>query len=102
MIRREDVLATEPGACISLRFQARDVNLILSPQDDQHPSRFRVTLDGQIPRDSHGIDVDEDGNAVADQTRLYQLIRQGSTMNDREIGIEFLNGNIAALCFTFG
>lgn len=102
MIRGEDVVATQPGASIALRFQARDVNLILAPKNSQRPSPFRVTLDGQPPGRAHGIDVDEDGNGVVEETRLYQLIRQRGTISDRQFGIEFRGTDVAALCFTFG
>ncbi len=64
--------------------------------------RFRVTLDGKAPGDAHGIDVDASGDGVVKEQRLYQLIRQQGTINDRTIQIEFLDPGVEAYSFTFG
>jgi len=61
-----------------------------------------VTLDGQPPGPAHGLDVDDGGNGVADEVRLYQLIRQPGEIADRLFEIEFAEPGAAALCFTFG
>jgi hypothetical protein len=61
-----------------------------------------VTLDGERPGAAHGLDVDEDGNGVASEARLYQLIRQPGPVKDRKFEIEFREPGTAALCFTFG
>jgi thiol-disulfide isomerase/thioredoxin len=50
----------------------------------------------------HGLDVDEEGNGVVKEQRLYQLIRQSGHITDRQFEIEFLDPGAAALCFTFG
>ena len=42
----------------------------------REPIPFRVLLDGEAPGPSHGVDVDEDGNGVLRDGRLYQLVRQ--------------------------
>ena len=54
------------------------------------------------PGDAHGLDIDEDGNGVITEPRLYQLIRQSGHITDRQFEIEFLDPGAAALCFTFG
>ena len=58
------------------RFHARDLHLVLGPAPEGGPVRFRVTIDGAAPGDSHGVDTDADGNGVVTGQRLYQLVRQ--------------------------
>jgi hypothetical protein len=64
--------------------------------------RFRVTIDGMAPGDSHGSDTDADGQGVVTGQRLYQLIRQSGTITDHTFEIEFLDPSVAAYAFTFG
>jgi thiol-disulfide isomerase/thioredoxin len=101
-VAREDARSNEPNCRIAYRFHARDVNLILTPRSNGAAARFRVLLDGQPPGDARGIDVDAEGNGVITDTRLYQLIRQGERITDREFQIELVDPGSAALCFTFG
>jgi hypothetical protein len=68
----------------------------------QEPIRFRVTLDGEPPGASHGVDVDEAGNGVLDAGRMYQLIRQHSDVRERTVEIAFLAPGAEAYAFTFG
>jgi Thioredoxin like C-terminal domain len=63
---------------------------------------FRVLLDGQAPGRSHGVDVDEDGNGVLRDSRLYQLVRQHAAIRDRTLEITFLQPGAKAHSFTFG
>ena len=66
------------GTCrgaIICRFHARDAHLVLSP-GARELIPFRVLLDGEAPGSSHGVDVDEDGNGVLRDGRLYQLVRE--------------------------
>ena len=100
--RREDAVLNEPNGAIAYRFHARDLNLILAPPAEEATVRFRVRLDGARPDAAHGLDVNEDGDGVIDQTRLYQLIRQPGPVEDRSVEIEFLDTGVGALCFTFG
>ena len=74
-IGRERVVLDRAGGSIAYRFEARDAHLVLSP-GERGPIPFRVLLDGEAPGPSHGVDVDEDGNGVLGDGRLYQLIRQ--------------------------
>jgi thiol-disulfide isomerase/thioredoxin len=97
----EEAVNNEAHGRIAYRFHARDLHLILEPPA-QATSRFRVLLDGQPPRDAHGLDVDEEGNGVVSERRLYQLIRQPGHITDRQFEIELLDPGAAALCFTFG
>ena len=49
-----------------------------------------------------GIDADEHGNGTITEPPLYQLIRQGSRISDRQFEIEFLDPGVEACSFTFG
>ena len=66
------------------------------------PVSFRVRIDGEPPGDAHGIDVDEQGNGVVTEPRMYQLIRQPGPIGDRVFDIEFLQPGVEAFDFTFG
>jgi thiol-disulfide isomerase/thioredoxin len=97
----ESVVLEQPGGSISYRFHARDAHLVLSP-GTRDPIAFRVRLDGAAPGTSRGIDVDEDGNGVLADGRLYQLVRVDDGVRDRTLEIEFLEAGAEAYVFTFG
>ena len=63
---------------------------------------FRVRLDGEAPGASHGLDVDQDGNGVLRDGRLYQLVRQTHGVRERTVEITFLESGAEAYVFTFG
>jgi hypothetical protein len=100
----QDQFATSltPGASISFRFHARDLHLVLGPDSDGTPVRFRVSIDGQAPGANHGVDTDADGYGVVTGNRLYQLVRQQGSIMDRTFRIEFLVPGVRAYSFTFG
>ncbi len=87
---------------ISYRFHARDLHLVLGPEVNGRPVRFRVLIDGRPPLKDHGADVDAQGNGVITSQRLYQLVRQNSQVADRDFSIEFLEPGAQAFAFTFG
>jgi len=87
---------------ISFRFHARDLHLVLGPSADGKPVRFRVTIDGAKPGESHGADVNADGEGVVTDHRLYQLVRQSGPVMDRTFTIQFLDPDVQAYAFTFG
>jgi thiol-disulfide isomerase/thioredoxin len=95
------VLSTTNGR-IMYRFHARDLHLVLAPPPRGTPIRFRVLLDGRSPGAAHGGDVDDRGNGVITEPRLYQLIRQPQPITDRQFEIEFLDPGVEAFVFTFG
>jgi hypothetical protein len=64
--------------------------------------RFRVLIDGQAPGANHGVDIDERGEGIVTEQRLYQLIRQQRPIADRQFEIEFLGSGVEAFAFTFG
>ena len=78
---------------------------MLGPGADGKPVRFKVTLAGQPPGGSHGIDSDTDGNGLVTNQRLYQLIRldkPSAAQTDHTFAIQFLDPNVQAFAFTFG
>jgi cytochrome c biogenesis protein CcdA/thiol-disulfide isomerase/thioredoxin len=87
---------------ISFRFHARDLHLVLGPGADGKPVRFRVTIDGAAPGESHGADINADGEGVVTDHRLYQLIRQSGPITDHTFSIQFLDPDVQAYAFTFG
>jgi hypothetical protein len=74
----------------------------MGPSRPGSPIRFRVTIDGQAPGTGHGGDVDTNGNGLVAEQRMYQLVRQPSSIVDRTFAIEFLDSGIEAFAFTFG
>ncbi len=100
-IGREDVVLGQAGGSIAFRFHARDAHLVLSP-GAREPIPFRVLLDEQSPGRSHGVDVDEDGNGLLRDGRLYQLVRQHDRVRERTLQITFLEPGAEAYAFTFG
>jgi hypothetical protein len=98
---RENVVLDQAGGSIAYRFHARDAHLVLSA-GAREPIPFRVLLDGEAPGLSHGVDVDEDGNGVLREGRLYQLLRQHDGVGKRRLDIMFLEPGAEAYAFTFG
>jgi len=98
----EAAALNKTGGQVIFRFHARDVNLILGPAEPDAPVRFRISIDGKAPGTAHGIDVDDEGNGVITEQRMYQLVRQSGPITDREISIEFLSPGVEVFDFTFG
>jgi thiol-disulfide isomerase/thioredoxin len=100
-IGRENLVLDQAGGSIAYRFHARDAHLVLSP-GSREPVPFRVLLDGEAPGRSHGVDIDEDGNGLLGDGRLYQLVRQPLAVRERTLEITFLEPGPEAYVFTFG
>jgi thiol-disulfide isomerase/thioredoxin len=100
-IEREKIVLDQAGGSIAYRFEARDAHLVLS-SEAREPVLFRVLIDGKAPGASHGVDVDEDGNGVLREGRLYQLVREPGTVRERTLEITFLEPGAEAYVFTFG
>jgi thiol-disulfide isomerase/thioredoxin len=98
---RENIVLERAGGGIAYRFHARDAHLVLSSTTPE-PIHFHVLLDGQSPGQSHGIDVDENGNGVLREGRLYQLVRQRGPVRERTLAITFDDPGAQAYVFTFG
>ena len=95
------VQQTAPGKIV-FRFHARDLHLVLGPAKDGKPVHFIAKLDGAPPGEDHGSDTDASGAGLVRGHRLYQLIRQKGTVEDRTFEIKFLDPGVQAFAFTFG
>jgi len=100
-IGRENAKLDRAGGSIAYRFQARDAHLVLAP-GAREPIPFRMLLDGEAPGPSHGVDVDENGNGLLRDGRLYQLVREHDAVRERTLEITFLERGAEAYVFTFG
>jgi thiol-disulfide isomerase/thioredoxin len=100
-IGRENAVLAQAGGAIAYRFDSRDAHLVLSP-GAQDPIPFRLLLDGEAPGPSHGVDVDEDGNGLLGDGRLYQLVREHERVRERTLEITFREPGAEAYAFTFG
>jgi thiol-disulfide isomerase/thioredoxin len=100
-IGRENAVLEQAGGSIAYRFHARDAHLVLN-HAAREPIPFRVLIDGEPPGRSHGEDVDEDGNGLLRDGRLYQLVRQHHMVRERTLQITFLQPGAEAYVFTFG
>jgi thiol-disulfide isomerase/thioredoxin len=94
-------LQSAPGS-IAYRFQARDLNLVLTPPDSGAEVRFTVHLDGQAPGEDAGLDVDESGAGTVSEPRMHQLVRQRGEVAERTFEITFLDPAVRVYVFTFG
>ncbi len=101
-VTNEHAALDRADGAIVYRFHARDLHLVLAPSTDGKPVRFRVTIDGKSPGNDHGVDIDADGNGTVTTERLYQLVRQKGTVEDRTFEIRFLDPGVQAYAFTFG
>jgi thiol-disulfide isomerase/thioredoxin len=100
-IGRENVVLDQPGGSIAFRFHARDGHLVLSA-GARRQIPFRVLLDCEAPGPSAGVDIDEDGNGMVRDGRLYQLVRQHDGVRERTLEITFQESGAEAYAFTFG
>jgi thiol-disulfide isomerase/thioredoxin len=101
-VDEERAILNEKEGSIVYRFHARDLHLVLGSTREGSPVRFRVTIDGAPPGDSHGADVDAHGQGVVIGQRLYQLVRQNGAIGDHTFEIRFLDPGAEAYAFTFG
>jgi cytochrome c biogenesis protein CcdA/thiol-disulfide isomerase/thioredoxin len=101
-IGAEHATLAQPGGALVYRFHARDLHLVLGPDANGQPVRFRVRVDGAAPGAAHGGDVDAAGNGTVVAQRLYQLVRQPGDVADHTFSIEFLDPGVQAFAFTFG
>lgn len=99
---KEALRLNQSGGRIAYCFHARDLHLVMGPASRGVTARFRVYIDGRPPGEAHGVDVDGDGNGLAREQRMYQLVRQRVPISDRHFEIEFLDAGVEAFSFTFG
>jgi hypothetical protein len=87
---------------IVIRFHARDVHLVMGPRMRGTSVPFRVLVDGEPPGAGRGLDIDEQGQGVAAEQRLYQLVREPGSIAERTFEITFDVAGVEAYAFTFG
>ncbi|WP_265571096.1 cytochrome c biogenesis protein DipZ [Sphingomicrobium nitratireducens] len=100
-VEEQRARSLDPGAALTIDFAARDLHLVLGSADGR-PRRFRILLDGKVPGDDAGLDVDAMGRGVIEGERLYQLVRQKDGAQRRRFTIVFDDPGAAAYAFTFG
>ena len=100
-IGRENVALDQARGSIAYGFHARDAHLVLS-RGTREAIPFRVLLDGEAPGPSRGVDVDEHGNGLLRDGRMYQLVREHDAVRERTLEITFLEPGAEAYAFTFG
>lgn len=61
-----------------------------------------MLVDGSAPGLSHGVDVDEDGNGLLREGRLYQLVRTHGPVGEQVLEITFDEAGVEAYVVTFG
>jgi hypothetical protein len=98
----EATVLEEPGGAITYTFHARDLHLVMRPARANTSVPFRVRVDGQPPGPAHGLDIDQGGDGIVSDQRLYQLVRQGGPIVDRRVDIEFFGAGLEVFVFTFG
>ena len=97
----ESVVLAQGEGSIAFRFHARDAHLVLSPGAHE-PIPFQVLIDDEAPGPSRGVDVDEHGNGLLRDGRLYQLARERNAVRERTLKITFREPGAEAYAFTFG
>jgi thiol-disulfide isomerase/thioredoxin len=101
-VEEESAVLGAAGGSVTFRFRARDLNLVLAPPTSGAPVRVTVLLDGQPPGHDHGLDVNELGEGIVDEPRMYQLVRQRGGAAERSFEVTFLDPGVRAYVFTFG
>ena len=101
-VGKQATVLNKANGRIVYRFHARDLHLVMGPAARGTSVRFHMLIDGKPPGAAHGIDVDDQGNGMVTEQRLYQLIRQPKPIADRQFEIEFLDSGVEAFAFTFG
>jgi thiol-disulfide isomerase/thioredoxin len=101
-MQRQFVALNKANGRIAYRFHARDLHLVMGPAVPGTSVRFRVLIDGKPPGAARGVDIDDQGNGMVTEQRMYQLIRQPKPITDHQFEIEFLDSGIEAFAFTFG
>lgn len=101
-VEKQEIRLNTPNCRIAYGFHARDLHLVMGTEMRGTPIRFRILIDGQMPGSARGSDVDEHGEGVVNEPRMYHLLRQPQPIIDRKFEIEFLGAGVKAYSFTFG
>lgn len=98
-VEQESARAEAAGAAVSLRYTAKDVNLVMAPPVGASV-RVEVKLDGA---QRAGDDVKFDGDrgfVTVDQPRMYSLVANDSVMS-ASLTLRAEQAGLAAYAFTF-
>ncbi|MGH7863511.1 MAG: cytochrome c biogenesis protein DipZ, partial [Candidatus Binataceae bacterium] len=98
-VEQESARAESPGATISLRYTAKDVNLVAAPPAGT-TSRLEIVLE---PAERPGADVQiSDGSAfvTVDRPRMYSLVRN-DTVKSGSLALRAEQPGVCAYAFTF-
>jgi len=100
-VEQESARSEAPGAAISLRYTAKDVNLVMTPSAGVSVSvRAEVTLDGgQRAGDDVKLDGDR-GFITVDAPRMYSVVANESVISG-SVTIRAESAGLAAYAFTF-
>ena len=69
---------------------------------EDHPCYERPEGEGKTYEIGHVPDTDADGKGRLKEDRMYQLVRQPGTVEERTFEITFLEAGVEAYVFTFG
>ena len=97
----ESVVGDEPGCSVAFRFEARDAHLVMAAGTAE-PVPFRVHVNDEAPGLSHGVDVNDEGDGLLREGRMYQLIREHDKVRERTLRVTFTEPGAQAYVFTFG
>lgn len=104
LAEKQAIRLISPGGRIAYNFHARDLHIVMGPDTQGAAIPFRVLLDGEMPGSAHGTDINERGEGLIREPRMYHLLRQTQTQPilDRKLEIEFLSPGARGYSFTFG
>ena len=101
-VDRQATVLNAPDGRVVFRFHARDLHLVMAPPAGRTFVPFRVLIDERPPGTDHGVDVDQQGDGLVTEPRLYQLIRHRGQVMERTFEIVFLDPGVEVYAFTFG
>jgi len=88
------------GSTLVLSFQAKNVYLVMRPQN-KLLGKVKVYLDGNMISDEDAGEDVKDGVVTVDSDRLYKLVKF-NTSETHQLKLEFEDNNIEVYAFTFG
>jgi len=95
-----DQAKAQEGSTLVLSFQAKNVYLVMRPQN-KLPGKVKVYLDGNvISNEDAGEDIKE-GIIIVDSDRLYKLVKFNKS-ETHQLKLEFEDNNVEVYAFTFG
>ena len=102
-LSKQSIVSGSHNARIAYQFHSRDLHIVMGPGPAIQGSavRFQIFIDGEAPRDSHGLDVDREGFGSVDEPRMYQIVRQAQPVGERRFEISFIDAGVQAYSFTF-